>query len=238
MTITRSKYKYVFPFFFSHFAAPGICTSVSRSSFTLPIPGNWRRSTLATSSHCRSKGIWPRENSSATKTRQPCSLLTSPKVIWSKSLICMLVCYETCDQVSLPIKTSFILIQSWFSECWLPLYALSCLFSADLGDFMDDLYVDHTYLSNHNFVPNQTTEFEQKVRNGGNWKTVIFARYLRAQWAEWLWNRRVEYWAICSWESGFCPWNECVYFIQFQPTVHHAGIKLLRLLSNSIFKIF
>ena len=36
-------------------------------------------------------------------------------------------------------------------------------FAADLGDFMEDLYVDHSYLSGHIFVPNQTAEFEQKV---------------------------------------------------------------------------
>ena len=52
-----------------------------------------------------------------------------------------------------------------------------------------------------------------------------------AQWTDWLWNRRVEYWAICpplaplthslrsSWGSGFFPWQECVDFIQFQSTV-------------------
>ena len=28
---------------------------------------------------------------------------------------------------------------------------------------MEDHYVDHTYLSNHLFVPNQNAEFEQKV---------------------------------------------------------------------------
>ena len=82
------------------------------------------------------------------------------------------------------------------------------------------------------------------------------------QWVEWLWNRRVEHWAIhsstcsfartaqlfacsalpallvrstalvrsllpcsltCSWESGFCLWNERVDSIQFQLTVRSTS---------------
>ena len=39
----------------------------------------------------------------------------------------------------------------------------SYIAQADLGDFMDDHHVDHNYLSNHTFVPNQSVEFEQKV---------------------------------------------------------------------------
>ena len=48
--------------------------------------------------------------------------------------------------------------------------------------------------------------------------------FIIAQWVERLWNQREEYQAThllgSSWERVFCPWNGCVDFVQFQPTVH------------------
>ena len=52
-------------------------------------------------------------------------------------------------------------------------------------------------------------------------RTASFARALcRAHSLARLLARSLTHSLPSSWESGFCLWNECINFIQFQPTVH------------------